>query len=194
MFVTLSIETATCISSAMARCCPTIQELYDARASTLWNILCCPFVCTIGLLIRSIFIYCLPCVDVLFFRLAQPIHHYLCCCFGWPYVDDTFFGAKALGDHSKNDPSKESAQAMAQNTVSVIMTVLEHTSLFHDNVSFGTCDCSKQKQKLFCYHCTNQQKTPTPTTTTTKNTHNRTGSALMNWFNSRGSDHNYLRV
>lgn len=95
---------------------PTIKEIYDARAPTLWNILCCPLVCTIGLFLRSIFIYCLPCIDILFFRLAQPFHHYLCCCFGWPYIDKDFFGAKALGDHNKNDPNKESADQMAKHT------------------------------------------------------------------------------
>lgn len=98
----------------MAR--PTVKEIYDAKASTLWNILCCPIVCTLGLLVRSIFIYCLPCVDVLLLRLAQPIHHFLCCCFGWPYVDDEFIGAHALGDFSATDPNKESAHYMAQHT------------------------------------------------------------------------------
>jgi hypothetical protein len=48
--------------------------------------------------------------------LAQPIHHYLCCCFGWPYVDDAFVGARALGDHGANDPGKQSAQQMEQET------------------------------------------------------------------------------
>lgn len=95
---------------------PTVKQIYDAQAPTLWNIVCCPLVCTVGLFVRSIFIYCLPCVQILFFRLAQPIHHYLCCCFGWPHVDDDFFGAKALGDHGANDPKKESAKQMAQNT------------------------------------------------------------------------------
>jgi len=98
----------------MAR--PTVKEIYDAKAPTLWNILCCPIVCTLGLLVRSIFIYCLPCVDVLLLRLAQPIHHFLCCCFGWPYVDDEFIGAHALGDFSATDPNKESAHYMAQHT------------------------------------------------------------------------------
>ena len=41
---------------------------------------------------------------------------YLCCCFGWPYEDDEFFGAKALGDHSANDPNKETAKQMEKDT------------------------------------------------------------------------------
>lgn len=95
---------------------PTVQEIYDAKAPFLWNLLCCPFVCTIGLLIRSVKIFCLPCVQIIFFRLAQPLHRSLCCCFGWPYVDDDFFGAKALGNHAANDSSKQNAQQMSQET------------------------------------------------------------------------------
>ena len=40
----------------------------------------------------------------------------LCCCFGWPFEDDSFIGAKALGDHSKNNPKKPTAKEMEADT------------------------------------------------------------------------------
>lgn len=95
---------------------PTAKEIYDGRAGVLWNIICCPFVCTLGLFFRSIQIYCGPCLNVLFFRCAQRVHRYICCCCGWPYVDDSFIGAAALGDHSADDESKQTAEEMEKET------------------------------------------------------------------------------
>jgi hypothetical protein len=73
------------------------RKICTGQAGFLWNVLCCPFVCTVGLLVRSLLVYCVPCVDVLFFRCWSAIHQYLCFCFGWPYQDDEFIGAKAIG-------------------------------------------------------------------------------------------------
>ena len=96
---------------------PTLKEICNGRAGLLWNILCCPFVATIGLLIKSIRFYLIPCSTVICQRLMVGcLWRYLCCCFGWPYKDDDFFGAKALGDHSVDDPSKPSAREMEKDT------------------------------------------------------------------------------
>ena len=38
------------------------------------------------------------------------------CCFSWPYKDETFVGASALGDHSKHDSRKQTAARMAAET------------------------------------------------------------------------------
>jgi len=79
---------------------PKCKELYEGRAGMLWNALCCPICGTFGLIWRSIEIYCFPCCTVLFQRLMVGcLWRYLLCCFGWPYEDDSFIGAKALGDH-----------------------------------------------------------------------------------------------
>jgi hypothetical protein len=95
---------------------PTVKELYDGRAGFLWNLLCCPLVCTVGLFYRSLTVFCGPCLRILFFRCANPIHRTFCCCCGWPYEDDDFFGAKALGDHSAHDSSKQTAKQMEKAT------------------------------------------------------------------------------
>jgi len=71
---------------------------------------------TIGLIYRSIKIYVIPCAGVLCFRLGNCLWGYLCCCCGWPYKDKKFFGASALGDFSKKDQSKETAQEMEAST------------------------------------------------------------------------------
>lgn len=78
---------------------PTIKEIHTARAPPLWNALCCPLVSTIGNLWRSITIYLLPCIHVLAFRCVHKFWGKLCCCLSWPYQDESFFGAAALGDH-----------------------------------------------------------------------------------------------
>mmetsp|Transcript_59474 Transcript_59474/g.145633 ORF Transcript_59474/g.145633 Transcript_59474/m.145633 type:complete len:490 (-) Transcript_59474:2606-4075(-) len=79
---------------------PTFNKLYTGRAGTLWNVLCCPIFGTIGLIWRSIVIFCYPCCTVLLQRvMVGCAWKYCCCCLGWPYEDDTFFGASALGDH-----------------------------------------------------------------------------------------------
>lgn len=80
---------------------PTIKEIHTARAGTCWNILCCPLVSTIGNLWRSIQIYLLPCVGILWFRCINCLWGSFCCCFRWPYEDTAFIGATALGDHPK---------------------------------------------------------------------------------------------
>lgn len=95
---------------------PTIKEIHNAKAGPLWNVLCCPLVCTIGLIYRSAMIFCAPCLNVLCYRCAHCMWRYLCCCFGWPYVDEDWFGAKALGDHSANEPGKSTAAQMEKET------------------------------------------------------------------------------
>jgi hypothetical protein len=95
---------------------PTIRQLYDGNAGPLWNVLCCPFVSTIGLLYRSMAVFCVPCIGVLFFRCWRTLHRNVFFCCGWPYEDDSFFGAEALGDHSANSDGKDTAQAMERNT------------------------------------------------------------------------------
>ena len=89
---------------------PSIKEIYNARAPTLWNVLCCPIVSTIGNLWRSITIYLLPCFHVLASRFVHVVWGKLCCCFSWPYEDDSFIGAKALGNHEGSDGKKSAAQ------------------------------------------------------------------------------------
>jgi len=86
---------------------PTIKEIHTARAGTCWNILCCPLVSTIGNLWRSIRIYLLPCVGVLWFRCINCLWGCFCCCFRWPYEDKTFIGATALGDHEGKQTGRE---------------------------------------------------------------------------------------
>mmetsp|Transcript_7162 Transcript_7162/g.14985 ORF Transcript_7162/g.14985 Transcript_7162/m.14985 type:complete len:472 (-) Transcript_7162:51-1466(-) len=95
---------------------PTIKQIYNAKAPPLWNALCCPLVATIGNLYRSIRIYLIPCVRVLAFRAVHCLWRYLFCCFSWPYEDDTFIGAKALGNHSSNDSNKQTAAQMEAQT------------------------------------------------------------------------------
>lgn len=100
---------------------PTFQEIRTGRAGFLWNLLCCPFMGTIGLLLKSIRIYGFPCATVLCQRLNNAgngcLWRYLLCCFGYPYKDDQFCGAAALGDHSsKDDPTKQTAKAMERDT------------------------------------------------------------------------------
>ena len=94
---------------------PTISEIHNARAPKLWNILCCPLVSTIGNLCHSINIYLIPCIRVLAFRCVHRVWGKLCCCFSWPYEDNFFFGAEALGSHGSNlddDNGKISALQM----------------------------------------------------------------------------------
>jgi hypothetical protein len=96
---------------------PTLKELNTGRAGTMWNILCCPIVGTIGLLIKSLRIYAYPCATVLTQRLAIGcIWRYLFCCIAWPYEDESFIGAKALGDHNTNDPGKQTGKKMEKET------------------------------------------------------------------------------
>ncbi|KAL7568740.1 hypothetical protein ACA910_021733 [Epithemia clementina (nom. ined.)] len=96
---------------------PTLKEINNGRAGPLWNILCCPLVGTVGLLLKSIRFYLIPCSTVLCQRLMVGcLWRYVCCCFRWPYEDDEFFGAKALGDHSMNDPDKPTGEQMQKDT------------------------------------------------------------------------------
>jgi len=87
-----------------------MKEIHHARAGPLWNILCCPFTMTIGLLYRSIKIYVAPCGGVLCFRLGNCLWRFLCCCYGWPYEDNKFFGATALGDFSAESEEEMEAE------------------------------------------------------------------------------------
>ena len=66
----------------------------------------------IGNLWRSITIYLLPCFHVLASRFVfvHVVWGKLCCCFSWPYEDDSFIGAKALGNHEGSDGKKSAAQ------------------------------------------------------------------------------------
>lgn len=93
---------------------PTVKEIHNAKAGPCWNILCCPLVMTIGMLFRSITIFCLPCLRVLSFRFVHSIWKYCCCCFTWPYEDEAFIGASALGDFSVE--GKGSAAEMQAET------------------------------------------------------------------------------
>jgi hypothetical protein len=71
---------------------PTCRQLYDGNAGFFWNLICCPIFGTLGLIWRSIVVYCVPCATVLCQR----------CMVGclWKY---SFFGSKAIGDF--NDKS-----------------------------------------------------------------------------------------
>jgi hypothetical protein len=93
---------------------PTVRQVYNGDAGRLWNILCCPLASTIGLLYRSASVFCFPCVWVLFFRCTSRLHQYLCFCWGWPYEDESFLGAAALGDHSED--AGQTAKQMAADT------------------------------------------------------------------------------
>ena len=95
---------------------PTISDIHNAQARPIWNVLCFPFVSTIGLLYRSLRAFVGPCLRVLTLRLANIVHRKLCCCCGWPYEDKNFIGARALGDHSASDSSNLSAAVMEQET------------------------------------------------------------------------------
>lgn len=87
---------------------PTFNELYTGRASIFWNVLCCPIFGTVGLIWRSIVIFCYPCCTVLLQRLmVSCLWKYFCCCLGWPYEDESFFGASALGDHDGGESGKQ---------------------------------------------------------------------------------------
>eukprot|EP00578_Thalassiosira_sp_NH16_P010871 CAMPEP_0181122174 /NCGR_PEP_ID=MMETSP1071-20121207/25161_1 /TAXON_ID=35127 /ORGANISM="Thalassiosira sp., Strain NH16" /LENGTH=458 /DNA_ID=CAMNT_0023207103 /DNA_START=258 /DNA_END=1635 /DNA_ORIENTATION=- len=94
---------------------PTIKDIHNARAPKAWNILCCPLVSTIGNLWRSIVIYLLPCIRALSFRCVHAVWGKLCCCLSWPYEDDAFFGAGALGNHESHG-EKTSAKQMDKET------------------------------------------------------------------------------
>lgn len=91
---------------------PKFDELYQGRAGLFWNVLCCPVIGTLGLIWRSIHIFGYPCATVMCQRLMVTcVWQKCCCCFKWPYEDEDFFGAKALGNHDK-----ESGQSMNKNT------------------------------------------------------------------------------
>lgn len=92
---------------------PSIRNVYEGQAGTFWNVLCCPLVCTVGLFWRSLTVYYFPCLSVLLFRLTTRIHQYICCCCGWPYEDNTFIGAAALGNHE----GKGSAEQLENETI-----------------------------------------------------------------------------
>jgi len=92
------------------------KEIVEGRAGFLLNCLCCPFVCPIITIYRYFTTYCLPCISVLFLRFTGAFHKIICCCQKWPYEDSIFNGAKALGDHSKNDPGKQTAEQMEAET------------------------------------------------------------------------------
>ena len=94
---------------------PTIKEIHNARAPPLWNALCCPLVATLGNLWRSITIYLVPCFFVLAYRGAHGVWGRICCCVRWPYEDDAFCGATALGDH-RDDAGGMSAAEMEADT------------------------------------------------------------------------------
>lgn len=93
---------------------PTIKEIHNAKAGPLWNLLCCPLVMTIGMIYRSFTIFCLPCINVLSFRCVHSVWKYCCCCLSWPYEDESFIGASALGDFSVE--GKETAAQMEAQT------------------------------------------------------------------------------
>jgi len=95
---------------------PTMKEIHHVKAGPLWNILCCPFTATIGLIYRSIKIYVAPCGGILCSRLGNCLWGTFCCCCGWPFKDKDFFGAAALGDFSIDDNSKETAAEMEAGT------------------------------------------------------------------------------
>eukprot|EP00527_Entomoneis_sp_CCMP2396_P007216 CAMPEP_0198145108 /NCGR_PEP_ID=MMETSP1443-20131203/21046_1 /TAXON_ID=186043 /ORGANISM="Entomoneis sp., Strain CCMP2396" /LENGTH=480 /DNA_ID=CAMNT_0043808637 /DNA_START=104 /DNA_END=1546 /DNA_ORIENTATION=+ len=96
---------------------PTAKQIYYGRAGTLWNVLCCPIMSTVGLIVKSVLTYLVPCGTVLCQRLAvRCLWKHFCCCIRWPYEDDTFFGAQALGDHSKNDAKNPTAKRMEKET------------------------------------------------------------------------------
>ena len=79
---------------------PTWDQLYNGRAGLFWNCLCCPLIGAFGLIWRSIRIYAVPCCTVMCQRVVvNCCWRYLCFFFRWPYQDDDFFGAKALGNH-----------------------------------------------------------------------------------------------
>lgn len=70
--------------------------------------LCCPFFGTIGLIVRALRIYLWPCCTVLLQRLMVGcLWKYLCCCLSWPYEDETFIGASALGDEYEGRSAKQ---------------------------------------------------------------------------------------
>ena len=74
--------------------------------------LCCPIFGTIALVSRSIRIYVFPCGTVLLQRLMVACcWKYFCFWVGWPYEDDTFYGAKALGNFDKNNMSGKQMQS-----------------------------------------------------------------------------------
>lgn len=91
---------------------PTFNDLYYGRAGTFWNILCCPFIGFVGLIWRSIRTFAIPCCTVLCQRACVNVLWQRCCFFyNWPYEDDSFFGASALGKFEN-----ESAAQMNKNT------------------------------------------------------------------------------
>ena len=115
---------------------PSIKEIYNARAPTLWNVLCCPIVSTIGNLWRSITIYLLPCFHVLASRFVHVVWGKLCCCFSWPYEDDSFIGAKALGNHEGSDGKKSAAQMEKETDWGTFHHVIWYASIHIISHSF----------------------------------------------------------
>ena len=72
----------------------TAKKVCTGKAGA-WNFVCAPFV----LVWKSFTIFCFPCLHVFFWRLIQPLQKNLCClCFKFPYEDEDFYGAAALGD------------------------------------------------------------------------------------------------
>lgn len=90
----------------------TCKQICTVRAGKICNCLCCPFVSTFGLIWKFIHTYCFPCFSVLFQRIMVSCCWKFCCrCMGWPFEDDDFHGASALG----NFPN-QSAKQMARET------------------------------------------------------------------------------
>jgi hypothetical protein len=86
---------------------PTCRQLYDGTAGFFWNLICCPIFGTLGLLWRSLVVYCVPCATVLCQRcLVGCLWKYFCRCYSWPYQDNSFFGAQAIGDFDDKDATQ----------------------------------------------------------------------------------------
>lgn len=97
----------------MTICRILVLQLIDpSRRFLAFAALCCPIFGTVGLLWRSIHTFLYPCGTVLLQRcMVGCCWRFFCCCFGWPYEDDSFVGAQALGNFEK-----ESGKKMEKNT------------------------------------------------------------------------------
>ena len=61
------------------------------------------------MIFRSIYIYVYPCGTVVLLQrmMVGCLWRYCCCCFSWPYEDNEFIGAKALGDEYQGRSSAQ---------------------------------------------------------------------------------------